>query len=134
MSRKGGLGKFLTGALFGAGIGLLVSKKTGEENRADLKVKLDELKNKVSEIDAADVKKAFDKKVKEVSKELESLDREKAYDIAEKQAKVVKTKLEELAALAKEKGTPVLKDASKAVREQAILFTKDILTKLEDKK
>ena len=134
MSRKGGLGKFLTGALFGAGIGLLVSKKTGEENRADLKVKLDELKNKVSEIDAADVKKAFDKKVKEVSKELESLDKEKAYDIAEKQAKVVKTKLEELAALAKEKGTPVLKDASKAVREQAILFTKDILTKVEDKK
>ena len=134
MSRKGGLGKFLTGALFGAGIGLLVSKKTGEENRADLKVKLDELKNKVSEIDTADVKKAFDKKVKEVSKELESLDKEKAYDIAEKQAKVVKTKLEELAALAKEKGTPVLKDASKAVREQAILFTKDILTKLEDKK
>ena len=134
MSKKGGFGKFLTGALLGAGIGFLASKKTGEENRADLKVKLEELKNKVSEIDAADVKKAFDKKVKEVSKELESLDKEKAYDIAEKQAKVVKTKLEELAALAKEKGTPVLKDASKAVREQAILFTKDILTKLEDKK
>ena len=133
---KGGFGKFLTGALLGAGIGFLASKKTGEENRADLKVKLEELKNKVSEVDAADVKKTFDKKIKEISKELENLDKEKAYDIAEKQAKVIKAKLEDLAALAKEKGTPVLKDASKAVKEQAILFTKDVLKKLEteDKK
>lgn len=136
MSKKGGFGKFLTGALLGAGIGFLASKKTGEENRADLKVKLEELKNKVSEVDAADVKKTFDKKIKEISKELENLDKEKAYDIAEKQAKVIKAKLEDLAALAKEKGTPVLKDASKAVKEQAILFTKDVLKKLEteDKK
>ena len=136
MSKRGGFGKFFTGALFGAGLGLLLTKKSGEENRKDLKAKLDELSNKVSEIDAADVKKAFDKKVKEISKELENLDKEKAYDIAEKQAKVIKGKLDDLAVLAKEKGTPVLKDASKALKEQAILFTKDVLKKLEteDKK
>lgn len=136
MSKRRGFGKFFTGALFGAGLGLLLTKKNGEENRKELKARLDDLASKVSEIDAADVKKAFDKKIKEISKELENLDKEKAYDIAEKQAKVIKVKLDDLAKLAKEKGTPVLKDASKTLKEQAIEFTKEILLKLEseDKK
>ena len=45
--RKGG---FLAGALVGAGLGLLFAPKKGSETRRELKLKIDDLTNKVKEI------------------------------------------------------------------------------------
>ena len=75
MSKKG-LGKFVAGAALGAGLGLLFAPKKGEDLRKDLKVKIDELVDKIKEIDKDDLKKEFDKKVKEIQKELKDLDKE----------------------------------------------------------
>ena len=36
---KNGFGKFIAGAAVGAGLGLLFSPKSGEDNRKDLKAK-----------------------------------------------------------------------------------------------
>ncbi|MBQ6539357.1 MAG: YtxH domain-containing protein [Bacilli bacterium] len=133
MSKKGDFGKFLLGGLIGVGIGALLSPKTGKENRAALVQQLNNLKAKVSEIDAKEVKKNFEDKIYEIQDALEDLDKEKVYDIAQKQAKNVKKKTDELYALAKEKGTPYVKDASEKVREKAIEVTKDVLARLEKK-
>ena len=47
MSKKrSGAGKFLLGAGVGIGIGMLLSKKSGEENRKELKKKIDDLVEK----------------------------------------------------------------------------------------
>lgn len=130
MSKKG-LGKFAVGAAIGAGLGLLFAPKKGEEMRKEVKAKMDELLKKVSEIDADDVKNEFDAKVEEIRKELKDLDKEKALDLAKEKGKELKKQAEELVALAKEKGTPVLKESAEDLLNTVIKASKEALKKLE---
>lgn len=132
--KKNGLGKFLAGAAIGAGLGLLFAPKKGSELRKDLKNKLDEIVGKVKEIDIEEVKNEFFQKVDEVKKGLEDLDKEKVLKIAKKKGEELKEKSEELLALAKEKGTPVLEKVANEVRDKAILVVKEVLEKLESTK
>lgn len=132
--KKNGLGKFLAGAAIGAGLGLLFAPKKGSELRKDLKNKLDEIVGKAKEIDIEEVKNEFFKKVDEVKKGLEDLDKEKVLKIAKKKGEELKEKSEELLALAKEKGTPVLEKVANEVRDKAILVVKEVLEKLESTK
>ena len=132
MSKKG-TGKFVLGAAIGAGLGLLFAPKEGRKLREELKNKLSDLLDQASEIDMEDVKKQFDKKVEEIKKELADLDKEKALDIAKKKADELKKKVQELADLAVEKGTPVLDETAKEVTTKANAVIKDVLKKLEEK-
>ena len=133
MAKKSGMGKFLLGALAGIGIGALLSPKSGKENRDDLVKRLDVLKKRVKDIDVNEVKVNLEDKIYEVQDALEDLDKEKAYDLAQKQAKVLKKKTEELYAVAKEKGTPYVEEAAEKVREKAVEVTKEVLARLEKK-
>ena len=129
---KGGLCKFAAGLGLGVGLGMLFAPKKGEDLRKDLKIKFDELVNKVKEIDVKEVSDDLMKKIDELKKELEDLDKEKVLDIAKKKGEELKNKAGELVELAKEKGTPVLEKAADDVRQRAILVTKDVLKKLEN--
>ena len=124
MSKKG-LGKFVAGAALGAGLGLLFAPKKGEDLRKDLKVKIDELVDQIKEIDKDDLKKEFDKKVKEIHKE-------KVLKIAKKKGEDIKKKTDELVDLAVEKGTPVLKNTANDVRDKALEVVRDVEKKLEE--
>lgn len=130
-NKKRGTGKFLLGAGIGIGIGMLLSKKSGEENRKALKKKIDELVDKVKNIDSEEVKNNIEKKINEIVSELKDLDKEKAIKIAKKKAEQIKIKSEELVEYAMDKGPVVLEKSAAKVREKAILVTKDILKKLE---
>lgn len=129
--KKSGLGKFVLGAAVGAAVGVLLAPKKGSETRKDLKNKLDDLVNKAKELNMEDVKFAIEMKVTEIKNELEDLDKEKVLKIAKKQASNLKDKADELVNYAIEKGTPVLEKAADAIREKAIVVTKEILNKLE---
>ena len=133
MAKKSGMGKFLLGALAGIGIGALLSPKSGKENRDDLVKRLEVLKKRVKDIDVNEVKVSLEDKIYEVQDALEDLDKEKAYDIAQKQAKNLKKKTDELYAIAKEKGTPYVEEAAEKVREKAVEVTKEVLARLEKK-
>ena len=132
-NNKGGLFKFVAGIGLRVGLGMLFAPKKGEELRKDLKVKFDELLNKVKEIDVKEVADDFMDKIEELKKELEDLDKEKVLAIAKKKGEELKVKASDLVVLAKEKGTPVLEKAAEDVRQKAILVTKDVLKKLEGK-
>ena len=106
--RSGGLFKLLAGIGIGVGAGMLLAPKTGEELRKDLMKKINELK-----------------------KDIEDLDKEKALDIAKTKSEELKVKANELLDLAKEKGTPVVEKAAEEVRTKAIQVTKEVLKKLE---
>ncbi len=131
MSKKKGFGKFLTGALVGAGLGVLFTPKKGSETRKELKEKIDELILKLKEVDVEEVKDNIQLKIEEIKNELEDLDKEKVLKIAKNKAKDIQNKAEELVNYAIEKGTPVLEKSARAVKEKTIEVTKEVLNKLE---
>ena len=131
MSKRRGTGKFLLGAGIGLGLGMLLSKKSGEENRKELKKKINDLIEKAKKIDSEEVKKNIEEKIDEILNELKDMDKEKAIKIAKKKAEQIKIKSEELVEYAMDKGPVVLEKSAAKVREKAILVTKDILKRLE---
>lgn len=129
--KKSNLGKFFLGLSLGAGLGVLFAPKKGSETRKDLKNKMDELLVKAKEIDMEDVKFNIENKVFEIKEELSDLDREKVIEIARVKASEIEARCEELVTLAKDKTTPVVKELTEDVRKKAIIFTKEVLKKLE---
>ena len=131
MSKKGGFGKFLGGLAIGAGLGLLFAPDKGENTRKLLANKIEELVKKVKEIDVDEVKDELMYRVEKLQAELATLDKEKAKEMALKQAQKIKEKAEELYKYAIEKGTPVVEKAADDVRRQALKMVKEIQNKLE---
>ena len=76
MSKKSGVGKLLTGVGIGLGLGFLFAPKAGEETRKELKAKLDEMVNRVKNMDSEEVKAKIEAKVAEIKKELDELDKD----------------------------------------------------------
>ena len=131
MSKKGNKGKFLLGALVGAGLGVLFAPKKGSDTRKDLKKKIDELVEKAKNTDLDDVKEYVVTKTEEIENALKDLDKEKVLDIAKSKAKEIEKSVKDLANYAKKKGTPVLEEAAESLRQKAIEVTKSVLEKLE---
>ena len=128
---KNGKGKFLLGALLGAGLGLLFAPKKGSETREELKTKMNDLIGKVKEIKVDEVTELIEEKLKELREDLDDLDKEKVLKIAKEKAKTIKEKAQELVNLAIDKGTPVLRDAATEVKTKAISVAKETIERLE---
>ena len=105
--KKSGMGKFVAGAVIGAGLGILFAPKAGSETRTELGINMKELINKAKDIDIREVKENITNKLEELKEELADLDKEKVMEIAKEKGNDIKKKADELVALAKEKGTPV---------------------------
>lgn len=132
MGKKSGFGKFVCGLAIGAGLGILFAPAKGSETRTQLKKKLDEIVDYVSNISAKDVKNALSKKIKEIQKELKELDAEKVKSIAKEKANAIVKKADELIKLAKEKAEPVVAKAAEELKEKAILVLRNTADKIED--
>ena len=133
MSKDGkGIGKFVVGAALGAGLGILFAPKKGSETRDLLKKKLTELTNHIKNIDVEEVKDEFEKKVNEIRMELVDLDKEKVLEIAKEKSNDLKVKTQELVELAKDKGTPVLKETAKDLLETVVKVSKETIIKLDN--
>ena len=131
MSRKHGFGTLLTGALIGAGLGILFAPKEGSETRKELKNKMNDLMNQIKQIDYDEVKDHLMEKLDDLKAELKDLDKEKVLSVAKTKATQIKNKAEELIQVAKEKGTPVVEKAALEVKEKTIVVLKDVIERLE---
>lgn len=131
MSKKG-IGKLFAGVAIGSALGVIFAPKSGKDTRIELKKKLEEMLEKVKDLDAQEVKENIENKIDEIKEELKELDKEKVLEIAKTKAKQIQEKTEELVDYAIEKGTPVLEKAATNIRNKAIDVTKDVLNKLEN--
>lgn len=133
MSKKG-LGKFIGGVALGAGLGLLFAPDKGENTRKVLSKKIEELINKVKEVDLDEVKDELMFRAESLQLELSNLNKENAKEYVKEKAVAIKEKAEELYKLAIEKGTPVVEDAANEVRRQALKVVKEVEKKLQPAK
>lgn len=131
MSKKKGLKTFLGGAIIGAGIGMLFAPKKGSETRKELKIKLDEMLEKVKGLDKEEVKNNIENKIEEIKQGLKELDKETVLNAAKKKAKDLEKKAEELVEYAIKKGTPVLESAAASIKETTKKVAKEVVNKLE---
>lgn len=131
MGKSKTVATLLSGALVGAGLGILFAPKSGEKTRKELKSKIDELVAQAKETDFDDVKEYVVQKSEEIENALADLDKEKVLKIAKKKAEEIQNSALDLVDYVKEKGEPVLESSAKAVRQKAILVTKSVLKKLE---
>lgn len=123
----------LKGLVIGAGLGLLFAPKKGSETRKDLINKINELSEKIKDIELDDVKETLSIKIDGLKSELADLDKEKVAAITRKKAEDIKNKAEELYKLAVEKGTPVLEKAADEIRKKTAELLKETATKLDNK-
>ncbi len=128
MSKKG---KFLAGALLGAGLGVLFAPKSGEETRKELGKQLSNLWDKVRGMDADEIKDKLESKLREVEAGIKDLDKEKVLSVAKEKANLLKDKADDLVQMAKDAGKPVIEDAAKSVKKNLANVTRDVLNKLE---
>ncbi len=133
MSKKSTIGALAIGAAVGVGAGILLAPKSGKETRADLKEKMDELVEKVKHIKVKDIRDELSKKLKDLERDIKKLDKEKVLEVAKKRAKAIKIKADDLVDLAIEKGEMAFSKTAEELREKAIVVTKNVLEKLEDK-
>lgn len=131
MSKKHGFGTLLTGALIGAGLGIMFAPKEGSETRKDLKNKMNELMEQIKEIDYEEVKDNLMEKLEDLKAELKDLDKEKVLEVAKTKATQIKKKAEELMEVAREKGTPVIEKAANDVKEKTAEVLREIINRLE---
>lgn len=130
MSKKG-FGKIMAGVGIGLGLGFLFAPKSGEQTRKELKEKLEEMINRVRNLDSEDVKKTIETKVNNLKTDIEALDKEKVLEIAKTKAKEVNEKANDLVEYAVQKGTPILEKTATSIREKALEVSKDVVKRLE---
>ena len=132
MSKK--IGKLLAGIGIGVGLGILFAPEKGKDTREKLKKKLNEMYDKLKNVDIEEVKENIEKQISDIKDELEDLDKEKVLKIAKQKGKQIVKKSEELYKLAVEKGTPVLEKAADEIRLYAIDVLNSITKKLDKEK
>lgn len=118
--------RFITGALVGIGLGLLIAPQEGNETRQKLKSSLNELLDSVKEIDIEETKIIFMQKLRSIKDDLNDLTTDAKLKIIKDRIKHIKTTCEELETVANDTSSYKVAQAANMVEQKA----NDILEQL----
>ncbi len=122
MSNKGYGYAFLSGVFVGAAVGMLFAPKKGEELRKDLKIKGDEVYEKVASYDYSAKKEELVGKVNDFKTMVKDLDKEKVKNVSLEKLESIKGKAEDLVSSAKKEAKKFNKSAVVEEVEDEDLF------------
>lgn len=131
MTKNKGTGKFVLGALIGAGVALMFAPKSGKELRKELKVKIDELVEEIKDLEMDDVKKSITNKIKELENDIKEFDKEKAVEAAKEKAKIIEKKASELITEAEKAAKPKLVELTTDIKHKTIKTLQSAIDHLE---
>ena len=132
MFKNKSLCHMITGAIVGAGLGILFAPLSGKETREKLMKKKDELMDKMKDMDLDEAKDKFLAKIEDIENDLMDLDAEEVFDMAKKKVRKIKKKVNMLLEEAMDSGDDSFTEAANEMKERAIEITKSVLEKLEE--
>lgn len=125
-------GHFLTGALVGVGLGILLAPQEGSKTRKDLQKSLEELVDSIKNIDLEETKACFFTKVSDLQEELKAIDKEEAIDVIKEKITTIKQKCDDLAKEAKKEALPVVFESTEKIKDAATSLLTEIVNNLEN--
>ena len=128
---KNKIGKTIGALGIGAALGLLFAPQSGDKTRKILKKKINELLDKLNEIDYNEVKDSLTYKVKDLQEEINDLDKEKIEKIAKDKANDIKKKADEIYKEAVKQGKPVVEKTAKELKLKAADFLRETADNIE---
>lgn len=118
MNKETGGVLFLSGVIIGAAAGLLLAPKKGSELRQDIKVKADQVVDRISEIDLNEMKEKTIEKYNDLRERIINLDVETMKTNSKEALEGLKTRAEELLETAKTKGNHKTVELAEGVKER----------------
>ena len=121
---------FLTGALVGVGLGLLLAPFDGSETKKELKSSLNELLDSVKNVDIEASRALFMKRLSQIQDDLNDLSDDAKVDLIKKRLTSIAKTCDDLASVAMDNDFVKVKDAAMNVKSK----TKEIMDALPKKK
>lgn len=120
------IGTLLAGIGIGIGLGMLLSPKSGKENRAELKKITDDTIDMVKDIDLEKIKNNLLKDYDKLVSELKNMDREEAIAFAKEKGSKIASTAADLIKKAKKKSKPIIENAAKDIKKKTVQLLKSI--------
>ena len=123
---------FLSGALLGAGVGILLAPKEGSKTREDLKKSWNELKDTIKNMDFEEAKETLKEKVESIQQNFSDLTPDQSVESIEEKKEIIAETCDEIIKVSQENEIPMVEKTAKKVKEQTEMLAKDIIEEVKE--
>ena len=124
-------GHFLTGALIGVGLGILLAPRAGSETREDLRKSFKNLTDSIKNIDIEATKALFLDKLSEIQANLSTINAEEAVSTIQEKTKMIEKKCDELIKESQKEEIPAVEKAALEMKQKTTALAEEMIETIE---
>lgn len=124
-------GHFLTGALIGVGLGILLAPRAGSETREELRKSFKNLTDSIKNIDLEATKALFLDKLSEIQTDLSTIDAKEAVNTIQEKTKMIEKKCDELIKASQEEEIPTVEKAALEMKQKTTALAEEMIENIE---